>query len=149
MTEHTSRRQVIASLIGATEAKIAELEADLAVERRLLERLQAERRDGSERQGPRKARSDGQASKIAAGTLTEKIAAFLRERGGKAMQASEITRGLHQQGVETTSKNGLLPMVLSSLSRRKDVFRKVARGRYRLIQREPKRETQETDEPAD
>ena len=65
------------------------------------------------------------------GSLTESIVNLLRENGGP-MQAAEIARTLGERGVTTKSRNGLLPMVISTLVRRKKQFRNVSRGIYEL-----------------
>lgn len=63
------------------------------------------------------------------GSLAGKIAHVLQE-ADKPMRARDIARILHAAGVKTDSAKGLLPMVLSALVRRKDLFVKVSRGVY-------------------
>ena len=65
-------------------------------------------------------------------SLADHIKDLLRENG-RPMQAADIARKLDERGVPTTSKRGLLPMVMSSLIRRKDVFQRTnKRGQYKL-----------------
>jgi len=48
------------------------------------------------------------------------------------MRAADIARKLTERGVETTSDRGLLPQVLSALSRKTSTFSRVQRGIYGL-----------------
>ena len=50
------------------------------------------------------------------------------------MRATEIARELGELGVVTQSTKGLLPNVISALTRRKDLFRRIGRGTYELCQ---------------
>ncbi len=59
---------------------------------------------------------------------------MILERNGKAMRAADITAALVAAGFKTEAKNGLLPSVLSALGRREDLFKKVRRGIYKLVQ---------------
>jgi hypothetical protein len=64
--------------------------------------------------------------------LADHVTDLLRENG-RPMQAGAISKTLVERGVTTTSKRGLLPMVMSTLIRRKDVFQRTSkRGQYKL-----------------
>ncbi len=145
MSNGEAKRAVFDELIEASQGRIADLEDELQFERRYLADLRARRAGLSKPSRTRKKAATPRPAPsvkgtIEPGSLTEKIVNLLQERG-QPMRAAEIRRVLEGRGVATTSKNGLLPMVLSSLSRRKDVFSKVARGEYALKE-------QEADEPA-
>jgi hypothetical protein len=64
-------------------------------------------------------------------SLTDKIVEVLRSNN-KPMRGTEIAQALTAQGVETGSASGLLPMVLSSLRKRLDIFDRLSRGVYKL-----------------
>ncbi len=142
-----AKRDVLDRLVAKTEERIAELREDLALEQRLLERLKAEYGPKSKPMVTNGATgtSVARATKVEQGSLTDHIAALFRERP-RVLRASEIAKELESRGVTTSSKNGLLPMVLSSLSRRSDIFGKAERGRYYLLKK--KKESLEMDEPA-
>ena len=106
--------------------KIANLRFELAVEQAVLGRLQA--------LSPNQSRSDsGSAPQVMSGSLAEQIVSLLREKS-KSMRPTDITSVLTKRGVTTTSKRGLLPMVISALRRRQDVFYRVRRGVYKLTE---------------
>ena len=65
-------------------------------------------------------------------TVPEVVKAIL-EKSGKAMRAKDVVLALQATGFTNTSKRGLLPSVLSALTRREDWFKKVKRGTYKLI----------------
>lgn len=64
-------------------------------------------------------------------SLADRIAGVLRG-SKKPMRVSEVADRLRQEGVQTASHRGLLPMVASVLSKRKNRFEQVERGVYRL-----------------
>ena len=137
MSTATAKRDVMDELIQASQQRIVQLEEDAAFERRYLADL-VKRRDDLPKGGDnvaKKKRAGAVLSKgaIAPGSLTDQIVTLMKDRG-KTMRAADIAKELTARGATTTAKGGMLPMVLSSLSRRKNVFRKVARGQYRLAE---------------
>ena len=135
MNAAATERDVVEGMIQTTQERLAALEERLAFERRYLADLVV-RRDGIPANGS-KARRNKQSGRVLAkgaiesGSLTDQIVKVLQEHK-KAMRATDIARELTERGVTTTAKNGMLPMALSTLSRRKNVFRKVSRGLYTL-----------------
>ncbi len=136
----TADMSLLDELIEVSKTKLAELavagkriEREMELEQLLLERLHSKRlehnRKGREKVKPGEKRNNN------APTLTDHIAKLLKENG-RAMRGRDIATCLTDRGVTTKSAHGLLPMVLSSLSRRKDRFRKVSRGKYALRQNE-------------
>ncbi len=133
MDAATTKRDVLDELIQASEQRTAQLEEAVAFERRYLADL-VKRRDDLPKSGKTKrARPVLSKGSIEPGSVTDQIVTLLKERG-QTMRAADITRELVDRGATTTAKGGMLPMVLSSLSRRKNLFRKVTRGQYRLAE---------------
>jgi hypothetical protein len=140
----STEREILEDMIGAAEAKIAAVEEALAFDRRYLLDLQTKRdalpsgRKAAAKKSPttkgkgKKARPPMTKGSIEPGSLTDTVVKFFQEIPGQELRAAEIAKELTSRGVTTTSKNGLLPMVISTLSRRKDLFEKVGTGRYRL-----------------
>lgn len=64
-------------------------------------------------------------------SIPVRIAGILEARG-VPLRATEIVEELEAQGVRTKAARGLLPGVLSALSRNPDRFQRVVRGVYRL-----------------
>lgn len=64
-------------------------------------------------------------------SVADYIAKLLQERG-IAMRPSEIVAALNDNGVKSSAESGLVSAVLSALSRRKDLFKRVERGLYCL-----------------
>ena len=71
-------------------------------------------------------RSDDEALSIA-----DYVAKILYECGGP-MHIREIVDALEQCGVTSEAQNGPLNSVMSALSRRSDLFRRIDRGQYAL-----------------
>ena len=137
MSTATTERDVLHEMIEASQQRIAQLEQDVAFERRYFADL-VKRRDNLPKDDSnvgKKKRDRPVLSKgsIEPGSVTDQIAKLLQERG-QTMRAADIARELVDRGATTTAKGGMLPIVLSSLSRRKNVFRKVGRGQYRLLE---------------
>ncbi len=141
MSNNAARREILGELIEASGKRLAELENSVTFEQRYLADLK-ERHGNISTTGPVKRRiirtkpilTKGS---IEPGSLTDQIVGVLKD-SGETMRASNIARELTKRGATTTAKGGMLPMVISSLSRRKNLFHKVARGQYKLIQsREP------------
>ena len=117
--------------IRASDKRIGQLEFDLAVEREVNRRLRslapAPPVHGPSRSPERQ--SDG--ALVMPGSVADEAARALREHG-QSMRARDITRVLVKRGVKTNSKRGLLPMVVSTLRRRQDLFVRVERGIYKI-----------------
>jgi hypothetical protein len=64
-------------------------------------------------------------------TIAEYVAKVLYERG-EPMQLREIVKTLEEYGVSSDAENGPLNSVMTALTRRRDLFRRVARGYYAL-----------------
>lgn len=64
-------------------------------------------------------------------SLTMLIADVLRKEH-KPMRGADITKRLEKAGVKSSSNRGLMAMVFSALRKRRDLFKKVNRGVYRL-----------------
>lgn len=133
----TSKQAVLDDLIAAAEAKVAKLQETLQFDCRYVADLRALRdKEVSKSRDTKPAGMEGERTPdVVPGSLVDQISALLREHG-KSMRACDIARALQSRGVTTTSKNGLLPMVLSALSRRKQLFRKIKRGTYKLANSE-------------
>jgi hypothetical protein len=119
--------EAIRELIKDTETQVERLRktkegllARLELERRHLEMLHAKLDQISVDKHPK-----------AEGSLAEAIVFVLREHD-QPMRPSEIAQRLEENGVPTNAENGHLGNVLSTLRRRLDLFRKVARGQYEL-----------------
>ena len=141
MSSNTAKREVFGELIEAAEKRLAELEGSAAIERRYLADLKERQCNIPTTNSPRgkvkRKKPILTKGSIEPGSLTDQIVGVLKD-SGETMRASNIARELTKRGATTTAKGGMLPMVISSLSRRKNLFHKVARGQYKLIQsREP------------
>ena len=137
MSTNAARREILAELIEASGKRLVELENSVILERRYLADLKERHSNipassATARKAKRKKTILTKGS-IEPGSLTHQIVALLEENG-QTMRAADIARELLRRGATTTAKRGMLPMVVSSLSRRKNVFQKVARGEYTLIQ---------------
>lgn len=133
-----AKREVYQELIQASKEQLAKLQEDVAFEQRYLTDLVI-LRDAVPSTGPnvrRKKRGRPVLNKdaIEPGSLTDQIVKILQEHG-KTMRAADIARELAERGATTTAKGGMLPMALSTLSRRTKVFRRVDRGQYTLVER--------------
>lgn len=132
----TAKREAYDELIAVAQERVAQLEKEIAFQRQYLADLEGLRGNTpSERSEPRKkkqSRPIPPKGSIEPGSVTDQIVGLLKERG-QTMRAADIARELTARGATTTAKGGMLPMVLSSLFRRKNLFRKVARGQYRLV----------------
>ena len=136
MSTATTERDVLHEMIETSQQRIAQLEQDVAFERRYLADLVKRRgnlpKDDSNVGKKKRDRPVLSKGSIEPGSVTDQIAKLLQERG-QTMRAADIARELVDRGATTRAKGGMLPIVLSSLSRRKNVFRKVGRGQYGLL----------------
>ena len=137
MSTATTERDVLHEMIEASRQRIAQLEQDVAFERRYLADLVNRRgnlpKDDSNVGKKKRDRPVLSKGSIEPGSVTDQIVTLLKERG-QTMRAADIARELVDRGATTTAKKGMLPMVLSSLSRRRNLFQKVGRGQYRLLE---------------
>ena len=130
----TAELAVFDSLIEASKERLELLQCELrnleneaALEGRMLSMLQSQRA-----QKQKEVRQTGTSSDETHKSLADHVLDLLREKG-RPMQAAAITKALEERGVTTTSKRGLLPMVMSTVIRRKDVFQRTSkRGQYKL-----------------
>lgn len=120
--------EAIRELIKETEVQVDRLQktkeglaARLELENRHLEMLQLKLRKISR----------ATAVEETSTSLAEYIVMVLKESDGP-MRPSEIAQKLVENGVPTNAENGHISNVLSTLHRRLDLFRKVARGQYEL-----------------
>lgn len=124
--------------IAESDSKLKQLDFALAVEREVNRRLRALRPSGSV-QRPSKDSSELRglamhSMNLVSGSIADHTVRLLQEKG-KPMRGRDIARELGNRGVTTTAKGGLLPMVLSAIRRRSDVFKRVRRGTYTLEER--------------
>ncbi len=130
-----TEREVLDGMIDAVRERLEQLELDVAFEQRYLADL-IERRKKMSPVVP-KARKKKRIRPVLAkgaiepGSLTEQIIKVLEDHGA-TMRAADIAREVVVRGATTSSKGGMLPMVNTSLSRRKNMFEKVGRGLYKL-----------------
>lgn len=122
-----TKAAVISEMLSDSDQRIAELEGQLAFERRYRNDLAAKQAGG--RNGTTAQEIDAQAV-MSAGAMPDKLRVLLV--GVESMRASEIARQLEAAGVTSDSKKGLLPSVISALRRRDDLFESPERGVYRL-----------------
>ena len=122
------------------ENKIANLKFQIAVEEQVLSRL----RQIAGQQTPTTARPEPDAlfgdsvqrklpAHVRRDSLPSQIAAVLQEKG-RRMRGCDIAKELVSRGVRPSGKTSMLALVLSALRKRKDLFRKVSRGTYVLIE---------------
>lgn len=120
---------ILKEMTQASDERLRSLESDLAFERRYNADLRAKLVASGGKVAPD---SNGQSPAVTPkGNLTDNIYAVLSEHPG-TMRPRDIAEAVEKRGVTTRSKKGLLPMVLSTLGRRKDLFDKPERGLYRL-----------------
>lgn len=120
--------------IRQQQERIQQLEFELAVDRKVLGRLQAIA-GTTPVTSPAGDNGDSStfpsAGDVVRGSLTDHIVALF-QAVGKPMRCSKIAKTLQAQGVPTKSAHGLLPNVVSTLRRRKDLFVNVDRGLYAM-----------------
>jgi len=122
--------------VDSLESQRHAIEHDLEIRQLHLRLLQQQREEVARAGAPQ----NGQQTPMVSGGLPEQIIDVMREHG-PTMRPAEMAKVLKGLGVTTKSKRGLLPMVISALRRRTDLFENVERGVYIL--------KQETKEPAD
>lgn len=140
MATSAAMKEAYRELLAEQETGLAKLEQEIAIKQMLIAELQR-KLDGMPNGQPVETPPDNslgsgrRAGSISKGSVTDHIVALLRETG-KPMRAAEIASALESRGVTTTSPKGLLPGVLSTLTRRKNTFEKVERGVYKLNEAE-------------
>ncbi|SRR6266478_5781090 len=131
MIDPATKIAVLDEMIQASLARCQELEAQTKEESKLYERLYFEKQkisgatNGVELNGHQTYQTNH-------GSLPERIGAVI-QAAEEPMRARDIVVELEKRGVRTDSPKGLLPSVLSALNRRSDLFRRVDRGTYTLV----------------
>jgi len=111
-----------------SQKRIARLEFEIAVEKAVLERLQALDVD---RQPSLFPNHQGQ---IVPGSMSEHIQAVLTE-SGKPMKIGDIVDAVKSRGATSRTPDGLPNNVRGTLKRRTDLFARYERGIYRLVKK--------------
>ncbi len=117
-------------LIAEAEQRIVELQEEIDADELLVEGLRAKRLRLAKQAGevaiaPETKQKGGNLS------VPDRIALIMRQKR-RPMPTAEIIEALAREGVTSSSAKGLLPNVLSALSRRKDLFVRTQRGIYAL-----------------
>jgi hypothetical protein len=119
-------------MIARAEAEIAEARETIRAKELLLTELRRE----AATMGVEVAPTDGQPDDAGAmPSLADHIAKVLAGES-RPMRVKDITDRLTASGIDTASRRGLLPMVASVLSKRKNRFEQVERGMYKLKEKE-------------
>jgi hypothetical protein len=128
---------ILDEMIADSEANASRLESTLKAEVRYLTDLRERRKElriSEEPAAATTATTTNNGQLFVAGTaLPEAIAAVLQTHGSP-MRARDIAQALEQGGIQSESERGLLPSVLSTLGRKTDLFRRLHRGVYGLVE---------------
>jgi hypothetical protein len=118
--------------IDGLAKEVSVMRNSLAFKEAVLAELLAVLRDseGTEPGAPKDAPSPQPGRPVVGGSIAEGAYNLLRERGVD-LRGTEIAKWLKEKGYAPGSKTTLLALTLSALSRRRDLFEKVRRGRYR------------------
>lgn len=131
MIDKKVRSAVVKELIAESDARLANLQAELEKERMRRESLSAlpevaESKNGAEHVKPaKKRRRKGKK------TLADSIVQILKEHTD-GMRSTDIAKKLLESGESKKVHKELLPNVISALRRKDDLFENVERGVYRL-----------------
>jgi len=115
--------------IKESKAKIAKLE----FEKELLVRFQAMENNNQDS-------ARGEPRSISPDSIVPHIQSAF-EAKGKAMKVAQLVKVIQQQGFHFEGKTAPQRLVLSALTRRKDLFVRIGRGMYDLKSRMPKQGT--------
>jgi predicted TIM-barrel enzyme len=133
MNEHT-KADVLDEMILETESRLAEWRQKTALEEKYLSDLQ-QKRSGLPL-GQKKATKT--VENVENGSAPQRIIAVLRSAGHK-LDLEEITKKVEAQGLTSRAKKGSIAIITSALARRKDLFVRVGKGVYDLVERHSER----------
>lgn len=114
----------VADQIRKCKAKIADLEFNLAVERAVFTRLSAIDNSGQ-------IATQDESRPIIADSIVPHIKSVLMN-SLLPMRTKEVVAAIQKQGIRIEGKTEPKRLISSALTRRKDLFERVSRGRYRL-----------------
>lgn len=124
----------ITNQLRKCKEKITDLEFSLAVERAVFARLSAI-------DNPGQIATQDESRPIIADSIVPHIKAVLMN-ALFPMRTKEVVAAIKQQGIHIEGKTEPKRLISSALTRRKDLFERVSRGRYQL---KAKKETIETE----
>lgn len=152
MNAEQLKASILGEMISASQAKIAELEAQLATERIFLAALREKHGAiigyspspngvlaGAIVSAPLGTRISASQvplftdDTLEDGHMPQQILAVLTE-AGRNLTVDEIVERVQARGFKTDAQKGTRGLVFSSLGRRRDLFRRVRRGVYGLAE---------------
>lgn len=145
MIVQNTRAQVIDGLIADQEASVISLRDKLVFEERYLadlrqrrEAISAATTQPAPPRPPEPQAANGTGENVEAGRLPQHMFEVLRHAKGP-LTIRDITRRVESRGVASQAKGGVLSLVSSTVSRRKDLFVRVGIGLVDLAERHAER----------
>lgn len=128
--------KIIEKAVARLTAEIEKLRFQLAVKEEVLQNLRSLLRDEIESLSiSGKSQESLGAAPTLSGSLAERARDVLRAEG-RTMRARDIAKKIEATGFASSGKTSVLALVISAMRRRKDLFKNVRRGQYRLITKE-------------